>query len=331
MRYFLLFLLTHVLFTAYGAYVNYIILQHIFHRNQLYTIQSLPLLQLFQFFLYWFPVPIGLFLLCFVISLFLFFFLVHHTYLIAINETTNERQKYHLYRQGFNLMLPYQMMELQGRIEETQGKLKSIQARILEVKPELANQHPERSKELGVAVAVAVGENATAAKGKSASEEAAAQDSSELKQLFADQASLIQLLKQFLAHQKYLNECDDSLYEKRDPPPRPDFLGPLTEYERVYHDRQHTVRQRQKVQQRNIYHRGFWANLNEVLWPSLEPRVPDNIKKILEENQKKNQGKQGDRSASESESEGSAAIRQRKGVKDSQAQGQSKQQKKKNK
>jgi len=141
-RFFILFLLQHVFFCAYGATLIASMLQQVADEKRLWTaayrdtttgeVKRSDVWFIIRYLMYYHGVLWGLLLLLSVMFIVLVCFASYHLFLALTNSTTNERSKFAVLRKGLNVQALYQYEVVRGVYVRKQQELKDLNAAIIQ-------------------------------------------------------------------------------------------------------------------------------------------------------------------------------------------------------
>ena len=147
-RAFLLFLLTHLLFTLYAGLVIVSALHHAVTSSPSYRHFPGSAVFYFHYLSFYHAAPCGLALLTCSLSCLLLFFSSYHLFLTLTNSTTNERQKAADIRNGLNPHLHLRLLSLCKQEAQHKHRLQAVQTQLIALDPQLAAQHSSYSSQL---------------------------------------------------------------------------------------------------------------------------------------------------------------------------------------
>jgi hypothetical protein len=268
-RYFLLFLVTHLIFTAYGAYLCASLLLRTLDENKLWSAKYLDSntgtykqadnFFLFQYITYYYSTIWALLLLCALLCLVLIGFLGFHCYIISLNQTTNERAKWGLIQKGFDIHSHHKLLNIQMKLAELNRFLEPIQRKILLLQPHLAKQHPQRSTKL-TGHTFPEARTQSSSDSKDAKRVLSKEENKELNEFFTVQERTIGEIKQLLEQQKTIEEEEEYLYKHGKPQEKRENTTAAAAAAAA-------VAPPLPPRRHHMYNQGFVQNWREVLWP----------------------------------------------------------------
>jgi hypothetical protein len=185
-----------------------------------YFVHQPSLVDLMGYVTYSYPALFILFVICTAFFTLISAFLLHHTYLMCTNATTNEQHKRGEWTKGKEIHGHYKMLQSAAKEKEIALKLTETQYELLQLEPRLHMQHPEQTNAILTSAMTATNKQLAKdkMKGMDFKNLSSQQRKARLEELYTLQDNL---LKQISEARRELHEMPDPSEDSTDSLPIP--------------------------------------------------------------------------------------------------------------